>query len=115
MTEELDFLMKFPKDKSGMYIVYELYTFDNLFRLLLKNNFDYEEALYFILANCSLSAVVFQERIHNKGYRKLSAKDALPPDLAARKAQLIYDFTSIIDEEKKLNHVTDDFEQYKGI
>jgi hypothetical protein len=95
MTEELDFLIKFPKDKSGMYIVYELYTFDNLFRLLLKNNFDYEESLDFVLFNCSLSALVFQERIHNEAYEKLSAEDALPLDLAASTAQLIYDLTSL--------------------
>ncbi|MDI6810417.1 MAG: hypothetical protein QMD80_01840 [archaeon] len=90
MIGDLDFLEKFPKDRNGLYIVYELYTFDNLFRLLLKNSFDHEEALCFILGNCSLSALVFQERIHNKGYKKLSAKDALPADLAACKAQLIF-------------------------
>ena len=95
MKEGLNFLEKFPKDHNGLYIVYELYTFDNLFRLLLKNSFDHEEALYFILCNCSLSALVFQERIHNKGYKKLSAEDALPPDLAACKAQLIYDVMSM--------------------
>lgn len=95
MIEDLDFLVKFPKDRNGLYIVYELYTFDNFFRLLLKNNFDHEEALYFILGNCSLSALVFQERIHNKGYKKLSGKDALPADLAACKAQLIYDLISV--------------------
>jgi len=95
MKEDLDFLKKFPKDRNGLYIVYELYTFDNLFRLLLKNNFDYEEGLCFILGNCSLSALVFQERIHNMGYKKLSAKDALPADLAGYKAQLIYDLMSM--------------------
>lgn len=100
MTEDLNFLKTFPKDRNGLYIVYELYTFDNLFRLFLKNNFDHEEALYFILANCSLSALVFQERIHNKTYEKLTAKDALPPDLAASKAQLIYDLINICDEER---------------
>ncbi len=91
----LDFLKKFPKDRNELYIVYELYTFDNLFRLLLKNGFDHEEALYFILTNCSLSAIVFQERIHNKRYKKLSGKDAKSPKLAAHKAQLIYELMSI--------------------
>jgi hypothetical protein len=95
MREDLEFLKKFPKDRNGLYIVYELYSFDNLFRLLLKNGFDHEESLRFILYNCSLSALVFQERIHNMGYKKLSAKDALPADLAACKAQLIYDLMSI--------------------
>lgn len=95
MKEDLDFLEIFPKESNGLHIVYELYTFDNLFRLLLKNNFDHEEALSFILGNCSLSAVVFQERIHNMEYEKLSAKDVLPADLAACKAQLIYVLMSI--------------------
>jgi serine/threonine protein kinase len=91
VKEDLDFLEKFQKERNGLYIVYELYTFDNLFRLLLKNGFDHKDALYFILANCSLSALVFQERIHNKKYKKLSGKGALPADLAACKAQLIND------------------------
>ena len=30
---------------NDLYIVYELYTFDHLFRLLLKSDFDHEEAL----------------------------------------------------------------------
>lgn len=101
MKEDLDFLEKFPKDRNGLYIVYELYTFDNLFRLLLKNSFNHEEALYFILFSCSLSALVFQERIHNKGYRRLSAKDVLPADLAACKAQLIYDLMRMRNMHKE--------------
>ncbi|OYD15600.1 hypothetical protein CH333_05345 [candidate division WOR-3 bacterium JGI_Cruoil_03_44_89] len=95
MKEDLEFLGKFPKDRNELYIVYELYTFDNLFRLLLTNGFDHEESLYFILCNCSLSALVFQERIHNKGYKKLSAKDASPTDLTACKAGLICDLGSM--------------------
>lgn len=91
MEEDLDFLNDFQKDKNNLYIVYDRFTFDNLFRLLLVNDFDHEDALSFILANCSLSALVFQERIYNKKYRKLSAEDALSADLAACRAQLIYD------------------------
>lgn len=94
MRQDLGFLKKFPKDDDGLYIVYELYTFDNLFRLLLKNGLDHEEALWFILSRCSLSALVFQERIHNKRYKRLSADEALPPNLAAHKARLIYDLMS---------------------
>lgn len=95
MKEASELLKSFPKDRSGLYIVYELFTFDNFFRLLLKNGSDHEECLYFVLCHCSLSALVFQERIHNKRYKELSAKDALPADLAACKAQLIYDLMSI--------------------
>ena len=94
MIEEMGFLEKFPKERSGLYIVYELYTFDNLFRLLLKSNLDHEDALSFILSNSSLSAIVFQERIHNLVYKEISAQDALPADLAACKAQLIFDLMS---------------------
>lgn len=90
MEECLDFLKEFPKDHNGLYIVYDLFTFDNIFRLLLKNDFDHEEALLFILAKCSLSALVFQERIHNNAYKELSEDDVLSADLAACKAQLIY-------------------------
>ncbi len=89
MYDDLRFLKKFPKDQNGLYIVYDLYTFDNLFRLLLVKDFDHEDALCFILGNCSLSAVVFQERIHNKKYKRLTADDAVSADLAACKAQLI--------------------------
>jgi len=94
MRQGLRFLKKFPKDGDGLYIVYELYTFDNLFRLLLKTGLDHEEALWFILFRSSLSALVFQERIHNKKYKGLLAEEALPPDVAAHKARLIYDFMS---------------------
>jgi hypothetical protein len=91
MKNKLNFLNKFPKNYNGLYIVYGLYTFDNLLRLLLKNGFSHEESLSIILCNCSLSALVFQERIHNNAYRELSAKEALPPDYAACKEPLIYD------------------------
>jgi len=90
MEKDLDFLKKFPRNRSGLYIVYEIYTFDNLFRLLLKSDYRHEEALAFILANCSLSAVVFQERIHNCMYENLVAEDALCAEQAACQAQMIY-------------------------
>ena len=95
MSKDLNFIRNFPKDANELYIVYELYTFDNLFRLLLKHGFDHDESLNFIIFNCSLSGIIFQERIFNKKYKKLSAKDALPPDLAAHKARLIHDLISI--------------------
>jgi hypothetical protein len=61
----------------------------------LKNGLYHEEALWFILNRCSLSALVFQERIHNKRYKRLLAEEALPPDLADHKAPLIYDLMSL--------------------
>jgi len=91
MKKASTLLEHFPRDGNALYMVYELYTFDNLLRLLLQNGFDHEECLQFVLFNCSLSALVFQERIHNERYRELLGKDAMPADLAACKARLIYD------------------------
>jgi hypothetical protein len=87
----MKFLKYFAKDKNGMYIMYELYTFDNFFRLLLKNKFSYIEAVDFIISKCSISGVVFQERIYNKKFKELSIEDVLNSKEAAIKAQLIYD------------------------
>jgi hypothetical protein len=95
MEEDLEFLKEFPKDNNEMFIVYECFTFDNHFRLLLADGFDHEDALYFMLANCSMSALVFQERLHNKKYRRLTAEDAIPSDEAARRAKVIYDMMEI--------------------
>lgn len=89
MQENLDFLDKFPKDRNGLYIVYDRFTFDDFFRFLLKNDFNHEGALCFVLTNCSLSALVFQERIYNKIYKKLSADDPSSTDLVAFKVKLI--------------------------
>jgi hypothetical protein len=80
------YLKPFPKDKNGLYIIYDGFTFDNLFRLLLKDGFNLDEALNYIFANCSLSALVFQERIHNKHYLRLTGDDAIKPYEAARRA-----------------------------
>jgi hypothetical protein len=91
----MQFLKYFPKD-NDRYIIYELYSFDNFFRLLLKNGFDHEDGLFFILAQCSLSAVTFQERIHNRGYLKLDGKDVKPPRVAAIKAKLISDIVQCV-------------------
>jgi hypothetical protein len=95
IEEDLEFLKEFPKDNGDMFIVYECFTFDNLFRLLLKADFDHEDALVFMLTHCSMSAYVFQERIHNKKYRRLKIKQVLPPDEAARRAKVIYDMMEI--------------------
>jgi len=56
---------------------------------------DTEDALMFMLADCSMSAIVFQERIHNERYLELSAEDLLPEDEAARRAKVIHDLSQI--------------------
>lgn len=95
-------LKTFPKESDGMYIVYDLFTFDNFFRLLLKEGLDHDEALDFAVFNFSMSVLVWQERIHNKRYlRRLSAEQAIHPLEASRKARLIYDFMEIIRRERR--------------
>ncbi len=74
-------LKKLPQEANGLYCVYETFSFDMLFLALLKADYDYEDALSFILAHCSLSALVFQERIHNDYYYNFSADSSLPKDL----------------------------------
>jgi len=60
---------------------FDLFTFDQVFRELLRLGFDHEEALEMILYNCCLSALVFQERIHNDYYLKISESEKMSPDL----------------------------------
>ena len=38
MRHCLGFLEKFPKDDNGLYIVYELYTFDNFFWIAFESH-----------------------------------------------------------------------------
>ena len=76
-------LENFKKNSEGLYEIYDRFSFDNLFRLLLNSCFEYDEALEFILCNCSLSAIIFQERIYNKYYPSLSTRNALSDDLVA--------------------------------
>lgn len=59
------------RDKSGCYFLYDKLYFDELFKLLLESGRDYEESLMFIFAHCSLSGIIFQERIHNDYYKKI--------------------------------------------
>ena len=63
------------------YKVYDRFTFDKLFRTLLAEGYDNEEAKDIILYNCALSALVFQERLYNGYYLKMKAGDVIAPDL----------------------------------
>ena len=54
------------------YEVYDRFTFDYLFRRLLKDGYDHEEAKDIIIHNCALSTLVMQERIYNSYYLKIS-------------------------------------------
>ena len=69
-------------------ICYDRFTFDKIFRFLLKNVFDHEEAKDVIIYNCSLSALVSQERIHNDYYFSINTEDEMSKDLLALKNEI---------------------------
>lgn len=71
----MKFLNHFGKTKEGRIIVFDIYTFNNLFTLLLNRKFSYEDALIFIFAKCDLNAYVFQECIHNDAYLDLTSRE----------------------------------------
>ncbi len=50
------------------YEVFDRFTFDYLFKRLLADGYDNEEAKETILHNCAWSTLVMQERIYNKYY-----------------------------------------------
>ena len=63
------------------YEVYDRFTFDYLFRKLLKEGYDHEEAKDIIIHNCALSTLVMQERIYNSYYLKISDDEKISDDL----------------------------------
>ncbi|MCK4654869.1 MAG: hypothetical protein KAU01_10540 [Candidatus Cloacimonetes bacterium] len=63
------------------YEIYDRFTFDKVFRFLLSNDFEHEEAKGIIMNNCALSALVLQERIYNEYYYKISMDDEISEDL----------------------------------
>jgi hypothetical protein len=83
------YLSKYEKNEEGLYKLYDRFSFDNFFRLLLDNDFDHEEALDFILCNCSLSTLVFQERIYNKYYLNISTEETISDDLLDLRNQIL--------------------------
>ena len=63
------------------YKVFDRFTFDYLFKRLLVDGYDHEEAKDTILYNCALSLLVMQERIDNEYYLEITANDEIAPDL----------------------------------
>jgi hypothetical protein len=57
------------------------FSFDYLFRRLLQLGFGHEESKDIIVNHFSLSALVFQERIENRYYLKLSTEKLVADDL----------------------------------
>jgi hypothetical protein len=63
------------------YEVFDRFAFDYLFKRLLADGYDNEEAKDTILYNCALSTLVTQERIDNEYNLGMSVSDGMAPDL----------------------------------
>ena len=76
--ETEDELLDYVKEN---YEVFDRFTFDYLFKRLLADGYDNEQAKDVILYNCALSPLVMQERLDNGYYLKMKADDIIAPDL----------------------------------
>ncbi len=72
------------------YEAFDRFTFDYLFKRLLADGYDHEEAKDIILHNCALSTLVMQERIYNEYYLAISVDDTMAPDLMELKEEISY-------------------------
>jgi hypothetical protein len=61
--------------------LFDRFSFDYLVRLLLSEGFDSEDILNFIMCNCKISTLVYQERIENEYYKKISVDNSISDDL----------------------------------
>ena len=69
----MEFLEHFGKTIEGRVIVFDIYSFNSLFSLLLAEEFSHDDALSFVLAECDLNAYVFQHCIQNEQYLKIQS------------------------------------------
>jgi hypothetical protein len=75
---EEDELIDYVKEN---YEVFDRFTFDYLFKRLLADGYDNEQAKDVILYNCALSALVMQERLDNNYYLEIKPDSVIAPDL----------------------------------
>ena len=68
--------------------VFSRFTFDCLFKRLLADGYDHEEAKDIIIHNCALSTLVTQERLDNEYYFEISVHGEIAPDLAELKREI---------------------------
>jgi len=68
--------------------VYDRFAFDKIFRFLLSNGYEKEEAKDIILHNCALSALVLQERIYNEYYYRIYVDQEISEDLIQYKNEI---------------------------
>jgi hypothetical protein len=64
------------------YKVFDRFIFDYLFKRLLADGYDNEQAKDVILFNCEVSLLVIQERLDNGYYLEMKVDDDMAPDLS---------------------------------
>jgi hypothetical protein len=100
--ESIDTILEQNKD------VYEQFTFDYLFRRLLEAGLDHEEALDLVLANCSLSALVFEERVHNGYHKRICLQEVISQDLQG----LLYRYCNAVSHQTNVEQMSDSIEEF---
>jgi len=73
------------------------FSFDNLFRKLLAEGYDNDEAIQYILNNCSLGPIVIQERIENNFYEKINQTDEISSDLEEWRKEILVKILSVLN------------------
>lgn len=68
---------------------FDRFTFDKIFRQLLSEGYSHEEAKDLILFNCSLSAIIFQERIDTSFYKEIRVDKIISSDLLQMKQEIL--------------------------
>ncbi len=76
------------------------FTFDEMFKILLRNEYSHEEAKDLLMNNYSLSALVFQEKIENCSYLTIKATDKILPDFLKWGADFLKNFVKIMILDK---------------
>jgi len=81
-----DYVEEFMKNN---YECFDRFTFDKIFRFLLSEDFSHEDAKDLILYNCALSAIIFQERIYNGYYKKITVSESISEDLRELRNEIL--------------------------
>lgn len=81
------------------------FAFDYLFRRFLKRGVDKTQVLNYILNKYSISALVFQERIENRYYRKIKTQEKISKDLLqfedeVFRVQFLTKFNKLLEQQQ---------------
>lgn len=64
-------LKQFKKNQENLYVLHDKFSFWEFYKILRKKGYKPDSALNYIFANCSLSALIFEECIWDKKYKEI--------------------------------------------